>query len=99
MSDEKIQFSPDKPDTSEQNPEDLKVSQTLQKDSGFDGPEISLIQMKNSNEIRGSHHFGEMRVSSDIRKKNDEMFFSKYESFFNEFSKISFPRNVLTEKS
>ena len=49
-------------------------------------PEISLIQMRNSNEITNSNHFGEMRVSSEIRKKTDDMFFSKDESFFREIN-------------
>ena len=82
MSDNKIQFSPEQQNAQDQPPEDLKVSQNLQKEDQDDGPEISLLQMKNSNEIRGSHHFGEMRVSSEIRKNNDDMFFSKDESFF-----------------
>jgi putative ABC transport system ATP-binding protein len=63
---------------------DQKRSLYKPKDSQL--PEISLIQMKNSNEITNSIQFGNMRVSSEIRKKPDEMFLSKDESFFKDIS-------------
>ena len=49
-------------------------------------PEISLIHMRNSNEITNSTQFGNMKISSEIRKRPDDMFLSKDESFFTEIS-------------
>ena len=61
-------------------------------------PKMSLMKMRNSNEITNSIQFGEMRVSSEIRKKNDDMFFSKDESFFRNIHNSGFAFDKMFEK-
>ena len=76
----KESYTDDEQKSPEQKKETLRESKELEEE--MISPKMSLMKMRNSNEITHSIQFGEMRVSSEIRKKNDEMFFSKDESFF-----------------
>ena len=61
-------------------------------------PKMSLMKMRNSNEITNSIQFGDMRISSEIRKKNDDMFFSKDESFFRNINSNALVFDKMFEK-